>query len=118
MFDPQHFGLYYSPAQVEYAQTHRDEPPFQQAWDWLAQHRELDLLEIALCSALRYRFAGDIEAGERGMNILEHDALRSLPSDPIARMGSLMGYAQAFETLRDYPGFVQQQPWLMISRLC
>lgn len=108
MFAPQHFGLYFSPAQLDDANTQRSVEPWRSAWDWLDTHPQVDLIAIAQHSSLRYRLLGDLESGQRAIQILVQDAFQQAAPDSITQIATLMSYAQCFEMLRDHPDFTQQ----------
>ena len=113
MFQPAHYGLYFSPDQVQQAQNHQDQEPLKTAWARLRQHRAMELIAIVQWNGLRYRFDDDREAGQRAVQILERDG-PDLPASGsyIEQAAALMTCAQGFEMLRDHPDFHQQNAWL------
>src|SRR5690606_23335403 len=74
MFQPQHYGLYFTDESVQRARKQRDQEPFRSAWTLLRQRKPLDLLALAQHQGLLYRFDGDDEAGARAVRILEQDS--------------------------------------------
>ena len=114
MFNPQHYGLTFTPTHVKNARDQRDKEPFRSAWALLGQRKQLDLLELAQWCGLNYRFNDDLDSGERAVNILNQDDLTP-PSEPgvIEMSAALMVQAQCFELVRDHPAWKtnDQQAW-------
>lgn len=103
-FKPQHFGLYFGPEQVHYAQENRDHEPLLAAWLMLRDRSQTGTTAI-LWHAFRYLFNEDLRAGESAISALE----QAVTNVTVARKhlinatGEAIMLAQAFEMLRRHP---------------
>lgn len=104
MFNRQHFGLYFTPAHVAYAQEHREEPPLEAAWALLREREEAGVQEAQWC-ALRYRFTGDDQAVAEAAKALMNYAGQALDADMtyLDALHQSLIETQTFEMLRDHP---------------
>lgn len=113
MFNPVHYGLYFTEAHIRQAQAQRDIEPFRSAWALLRQRRQPELLPLAQSLGLLYRFEEDSESGERAVQILQQDNLTpSHNASYIEAAAVTMTQAQCFEMVRDHPVFTQQRAWM------
>ncbi|HLV36769.1 MAG TPA: alginate lyase family protein [Spirillospora sp.] len=113
MFQPQHYGLYFTDESVQRARKQRDQEPFRSAWTLLRQRKPLDLLALAQHQGLLYRFDGDDEAGARAVRILEQDSpAPSQAAGFVEAAATVMTWAQCFEMVRDHPTFSQPGEWM------
>lgn len=104
MVNRQHFGLYFTPEHVAYAQKHREEPPFDAVWRLLREREEAGVQGAQWCG-LRYRFEGDDLAAEQAIKKLL--AFSSQPFDAemtyLDALNQSLIEAHAFEMVRDHP---------------
>lgn len=115
IFQPNHTGLYFTPHAVAEANSARDREPFKSAWALLLEEESTpETLAGVLRDALRYRIAGDVESGARGIANLLH-----LTEQPVhdhvhylEHAATLAALTQCFELLRDHPAFDQRGAWL------
>lgn len=113
MFEPRHFGLYFSEAQGRRAQTHRDAEPLRSAWDALRRRRPTTALLQTHQNALLYRLDGDEAAGARALGSLPATAASGANGvGRLAQIVALLTQAQCHELLHDHPDFTARAAWL------
>ena len=113
MFDPRHFGLYFSEAQGQRAHEQRDAEPLRSAWDTLRLRRPTTVLLQAQHDALLSRLAGDEEAGARALHSLQAAAAEEANGvGHLAQIVALLTQAQCHELLHDHPAFTTRAAWL------
>ena len=113
MFDPRHFGLYFSEAQGQRAHEQRDAEPLRSAWDTLRLRRPTTVLLQAQQDALLSRLAGDEEAGARALRSLQAAAAEEANGvGHLAQIVALLTQAQCHELLHDHPAFTTRAAWL------
>lgn len=113
MFQPVHFGLYFTESHVRNARSLQGTEPFRAAWALLHQRKPLDLLGLAQWHGLLYRFDDDEEAGARTVGILQQDDLTPAhPSSRLETIAAALTQAQCFELVRDHPAAFDRQGWL------
>ncbi len=113
MFEPRHYGLYFSEAQGQRAREQRDAEPLRSAWDALRRRRPTTQLLQAQQDALLYRLAGDEAAGARALRSLqaaEQEAANGVGQ--LAQIVALLTQAQCHELLHDHPAFTARAAWL------
>ena len=113
MFDPRHYGLYFSEAQGQRAREQRDVEPLRSAWDALRRRRPMTVLLQAQQDALLFRLAGDEAAGARALRSLqaaEQEAANGVGQ--LAQIVALLTQAQCHEMLHDHPAFTARAAWL------
>lgn len=117
-----HFGLYFTAAQINQARKDRDLPPLKSAWDYLHQARPDAPFASLILNGLRYRFNDDQAAGEQAvmtlLNGLGLDAARTVGYFGALATGVTL--AQVNELVRDHPKAAElSKPWLNdYTRLC
>jgi hypothetical protein len=104
----QHCGLYFSDDHVLVARKNKKRSPLNTAWDDLLNREPSDALSGTLWQAFRYRFNANLAAGERVVNAL------NTTTDMPSATPDVLALLQAFELVRDHPGFevAQQTAWL------
>lgn len=104
MFSPQHFGLYFTPQQLDDAHKYHDKDPFKTAWATLRGTNQINPLQALLWNGLRYRFDNAPEAGEFTVSLLENH-LSAQPDDTVnwSVMAESLMLAQCIELVRDHP---------------
>src|SRR5688572_8859072 len=68
-FNPLHYGLYFSIANVETARKGREQSPLREAWAMLRERQQTGARE-AQWDGYRYRFDDDTGRGENGVKCL------------------------------------------------
>ncbi len=111
MFQPRHYGLYFSNENIQRARTQQNDDTGADVWAILRQRKPLDLMEIAQWSGLLFRFADDVDAGSRAVEILQQGATWE-PGSKVDQIATLMTWAQCFEMVRDHPQFGKSATWL------
>ncbi len=113
MFEPRHYGLFFSEAQGQFAREQRDTEPLRSAWDALRRRRPTTQLLQAQQDALLYRLAGNEEAGARALRSLQA-AEQETPNGVghLAQIVALLTQAQCHEMLYDHPAFTTRAAWL------
>jgi hypothetical protein len=115
-FQPQHTGLYFGSEHIEQSRRRQKGYPGKAAWAFLEDHQpETDLSALVL-NGLRWRFAGDVEAGRAAAARLEKEDGLSVPAqspgwDDVARAVTL---AHVFEMARETEVFSEnaRRDWL------
>jgi hypothetical protein len=110
MFKPLHFGLFFSPKHVEYAQQNAARDPFLSAFIRLRQGTADGAAAVQL-AGLRYRFLGDRESGEIALTAMERlleDAGEA--TSYLNAIWEALLLAQTTEMLSDHPAL---QPALL-----
>ncbi len=113
MFEPRHYGLYFSEAQGQRAREQRDVEPLGSAWDALRRRHPTTVLLQAQQDALLFRLAGDEAAGARALRSLqaaETEAANGVGH--LAQVVALLTQAQCHELLHDHPAFTARAAWL------
>ncbi|MBZ0292173.1 MAG: alginate lyase family protein [Anaerolineae bacterium] len=107
-----HFGLYFTEAHVKQAREQRAREPFQQAWVLLDHYQPPTVVAAIQYLGLRYRFVGDLDAGERALREIESlDVLVDAQQPYIAQVASLAALTQGYEMLCDHPANHGSQSW-------
>ena len=113
MFEPRHYGLYFSEAQGKRTREQRDAEPLRSAWDALRRRRPTTLLLQAQQEALLYRLAGDEDAGARALRSLQVEETEAAQgAGHLAQIVALLTQAQCHEMLHDHPAFTARAAWL------
>lgn len=102
----EHYGLYFSEAQVMTARNQAKHPPFKQAWERLDTpvDASADPLEQAMIHALRWRFYKLIGEGETAVGLYHRAAGQPLDDASLLdRCIYTTALAQLFELVRDHP---------------
>lgn len=107
-----HCGLYFTKSHIEQAQKARKSQAYAAAWALLDSYQPPDDLARAQHHGLRYRFAGDTQAGEQAIAYLQRHADPAPGAPYIEAVATLMTQAQCFEMVRDHPAWAQQAGWL------
>ncbi len=106
MFTPQHYGLYFSAAQVEAARKQLDQPPLREAWAMLRE-RQQQGTAAAQWAGFRYLFSQDEQAGAEGIKSLIQCFVDGF--DPqttyMQAIEDTLTLCHAFELLRGHPAF-------------
>ncbi len=115
MFDPTHYGLFFTQLHINTAQSNRKREPFKGAAAALAAMQPTALLDDLIVSGLRYRLDADDAAARHGVErMLRESGALGLPAD-ISYIDACMytiGVGHAFEMLRDrFPEDVRNK-WL------
>ena len=104
MFSPYHFGLYFTPQQVQNAHKYQDREPFKTAWATLRSTTQLDPLQALLWNGLRYRFDNNVNAGEFTVTLLENQLTTQVNDTPLWNaLAQTLLIAQCMELVRDHP---------------
>jgi hypothetical protein len=109
MFNPQHYGIYFTDEHIQQARSRREHEPFQAAWAMLRGQQQTD----PLADSLRYKFDEDVKAGEKTVEVLRRGNFN--PGGKVVEMVvAATMQAQCFEMVRDHPNFSQaeQAAWL------
>lgn len=108
MFQPQHYGLYFTEAHIQQARDQSAREPLAAAWARLRGSQPLAPLALTLRLGLRWRCDGDSEAGRRAAALLPGllSAMTSADDLPAAAAA-----VQCFELVRSHPALAAQ-PWL------
>jgi hypothetical protein len=103
MFKPHHFGLFFTPKHVEYAQQNATREPFASAFTRLRQGGAEGAAAVQW-AGMHYRFLGDAEAGEIALTTMER--LLDDTGEQSAYLNAIWDaliFAQAVEMLCDHP---------------
>lgn len=103
MFDPLHYGLFFSPQQAQRARQHERRVPLREAWARLRGPAPTDPLARAQWAGLRYRLEDDPAPAAPLLSTLadlphRRDSLPGYPDSAPALVA-----AQCVELLRDHP---------------
>lgn len=108
-----HFGLYFTPAQVESASKHRTHAPYAAAWTALDTLQPSDPIAAAVIQGLRWRFQDDAEAGEEAVRKLLNGIGLEGGGDYLTALWSGAALAHTVELVRDHPAFAAHtSPWM------
>ncbi len=115
MFEPTHYGLFFTKHHTHTARSNRSRKPFEGAIALLATMQPTPLLDDLLVSGLRHRFEDDTAAAHHGVErMLRESGALGLPGG-ISYVEACMvtiGVGQAFEMLRDgFPAALHDR-WL------
>lgn len=109
MFQPQHYGLYFTAAHIEQAREQAARAPLAAAWARLRASQPLAPLPLALRLGLRWRCAGDDDAGRRAAALLAGGLLPAgATCDDLV---TAVAAVQCFELARSHP-HTAAPPWL------
>jgi hypothetical protein len=110
-----HFGLFFSPAQVQTAQREREQEPLLSAWMFLRDREQSGVVE-AQWNGLRYLFAEDNKAGELAVHLLDKftDDEQSAANNYLDAVFETLILVQTFEMVREHPVFAPdaRRRWL------
>lgn len=103
MFKPNHFGLFFTPKYVEYAQHNADREPFASAFARLRQG-SIEGAAVVQWAGLCYRFLNDTEAGEIALTTMDR-LLNDMgeQSSYLNAIWDALLFAHAVEMLCDHP---------------
>jgi hypothetical protein len=108
-----HCGLYFTPDHIEQARQQRSKAPYAAAWALLDSYAPTDEMARAQHGGLRYRFAGDTDAGARAVDYLRAADPSPDAGLPLFRVAAhLMTLAQVSELVRDHPAWGAKRAWL------
>jgi len=109
MFQPQHYGLYFTEAHIQQAREQAARAPLAAAWARQRGSLPLAPLPLALRLGLRWRCDRDDDAGRRAAALLAAGLLPAgVGGDDLAAAAAAV---QCFELARSHPD-TAQQPWL------
>lgn len=108
MFNPPHFGLYFTQESVKHIAKQKTRKPLDTAWNYLTTTNPLEPRLAMQMGGLRYRLNDDVAAGERAVSLLETMAPQSTDADRLYwdAIAETLLLAQCFELLRDHPAYV------------
>src|SRR5262245_48691017 len=108
-----HFGLYYDQHALKQARPSIDREPVKSALALLHEHQPSDILAMIQLDGRRYRFDGDISAGERAVDGLQ-DMTFNGETPYLDSLVAALTLAHCFEQVCDHPAFSEgaQQYWL------
>jgi hypothetical protein len=109
MFQPQHYGLYFTETHIQQAREQAAQAPLAAAWVRLRASQPLEPLPLALRLGLRWRCDGDDDAGRRAAALLAGGLLPAGASS--GDLEAAAAAVQAFELARSHPDLAAQ-PWL------
>lgn len=108
-FSPTHTGLIFTQAVIDAAQRDRTSEFRAPAFAYLTAPTPDDLSPdgAALLEAFRYRFLNDVEAGERGVQMMIQRGDAPIPDDSpyLDSLAAMFVQAHTFELLREHPAF-------------
>ena len=110
MFDPQHHGLIFSSEQFTHAKEQREHPIVQIAWDAFNRLQPVELLKRLHINAVHFALEDDMEAGLRGLELLER-ATETVPDadNAVGQARIRFSMMQAVDLLLNHPDFSSGQ---------
>lgn len=116
-FQPQHTGLYFGAEHIQQARRQKERPPVKEAWSLFDSLQSQDIFSGLILSGLRYRFAGDLDAGRVAAIGLQEWDWQPGGTEQAASWDDLVATVilmHAFEMARDHPAFndMARHDWL------
>ena len=114
IFEPAHFGLFYTRERLSITQTLEDHPIAAKALEALkAMPLESDTPEQVMVSAHRYQFLQDEAVVETA---IEQLSTVKIDGDGVTTCAEWIALAQCFELLRDHPNFTEEDRTQWVSQ--
>lgn len=116
-FQPQHTGMYFGAEHIQQARRQKERPPVKEAWSLFDSLQSQDIFSGLILSGLRYRFAGDLDAGRVAAIGLQEWDWQPGGTEQAASWDDLVATVilmHAFEMARDHPAFndMARHDWL------